>query len=66
MALLSIGLAIQEIILIVIILLLLIGVVKYGKDTPLGYLGSFILCIALSPILAFLIIFILKKIKQVN
>lgn len=56
----------QEMILIFFGLLLVVAVGYYGKDTSLGFWGSLLLSILLSPLIAFLVLFVLKKVRPVN
>ena len=65
MLLTFLNLGITEFILILsLILLLIVGVGNYGKNTALGYWGSVLLSILSSPIIAFIIISILKSRKS--
>lgn len=49
-----------EIILIVVGLFFVIAIGNYGKDTALGYWGSILLSILATPLIAFIVITILK------
>jgi uncharacterized membrane protein YkgB len=49
-----------ELIIVIVGILMLFAVANYGRDTQLGYLGSLLLAIITSPILAFIIIYYLK------
>jgi hypothetical protein len=37
---------------------------KYGKDTQLGFWGSFLLCFLISPLIVFIILFVIKNNKR--
>ena len=50
-----------EIVLMIIILLIIIAVGNYGKDTALGYGGSVFLSVISTPLVALIIISILKS-----
>jgi len=49
-----------EIILIIVALFFVIAIGNYGKDTALGYWGSILLSIFVTPLVAFIVITILK------
>lgn len=53
-----------EAIVVVFLIALFCSVVNYGKDTVLGYSGSLLLAILTSPIVAFLIIHLVKGQKK--
>jgi len=50
-----------EIFFVLIILLLIMAVGNYGKPTALGYWGSVLLSVISSPLVAFIVIFIIKS-----
>ncbi|MBG6234401.1 ABC-type transport system involved in multi-copper enzyme maturation permease subunit [Pedobacter sp. CAN_A7] len=54
------NLGITEMFFVLIILLLIIAIGNYGKNTALGYWGSVLLSILSTPIVAFIIISIIK------
>jgi hypothetical protein len=54
------GIGVPEMIFIVMGVLFIIAVGNYGRDTQLGYLGSVLLAIITSPIVAFIVIYYLK------
>jgi len=53
-------LSILEVLLIVLDIILIIWVARLGKDTALGYFGTLLIAIFGSPLLALVIILILK------
>lgn len=52
-----------ELILLVVAILLIAAVGQYGKNTALGYWGSILLAIFTTPVVAFIVITILKAIN---
>jgi hypothetical protein len=50
-----------EFILILLWLVLIIALGKYGKKTALGYYGSILLAIFTTPLVAFIVIIILRN-----
>lgn len=50
-----------EIILILLVVAFIIAVGNYGKNTALGYRGSVVLSLLASPLVAFIIISIIKS-----
>lgn len=61
--LLIIGIGIAEILLLLLAILILYAVGKFGQNTSLGFWGSIILSLFISPLLVFLIILIFLKRK---
>lgn len=58
------GLGILEIILIVVAFLFVIALGNYGRNTALGYWGSILLALLSTPVVAFIIISILRYRKS--
>ncbi len=50
-----------EIIFIIIWIAIIYAVGNYGRDTALGYWGSILLAIFTTPLIAFIVILVLKK-----
>lgn len=63
LAFLNIGTA-EIFIILFLFVFLTVFVANYGRDTPLGYWGSVLLCFLTSPIVAFLILFLFKSINK--
>lgn len=61
MILTFLNLGIIEIVFVLITLLIIIAVGNYGKNTALGYWGSVLLSVLSTPLVAFIIISILKS-----
>jgi len=55
------NLGIPEMVFMLIILLIIMAVGNYGKNTALGYWGSVLLSVLSTPLVAFIIISILKS-----
>lgn len=62
LAFLNIGSA--EIILIIVAIIFIIVIGRYGQDTVFGYWGSILLAIFTTPLIAFIILSILKANKR--
>ncbi|RCH53690.1 hypothetical protein DJ568_15740 [Mucilaginibacter hurinus] len=62
-AFLNIGTA-EMLIIFFLFVLLTVFVANYGRDTPLGYWGSVLLCLLTSPPVAFLILFLFKSLNK--
>lgn len=61
MLLTFLNIGIPEIVLMLIILLIIMAVGNYGKNTALGYWGSVLLSVLSTPLVAFIIISIIKS-----
>ena len=61
MTLAFIDIGAQELIIILLILILIIPLAKYGKDTALGYWGTVLLAIFASPLIALIVVFVLRR-----
>jgi hypothetical protein len=64
LAYLNIGIGVPEVILIVLAIFFIIVIGRYGKNTALGYWGSILLAIFTTPVVAFIVITILKAMKR--
>lgn len=53
-----------EWVIVAVALLMVIAVANYGRDTVFGYWGSLLLCFVVSPIVVFLILYIIKNKKS--
>ena len=49
-----------ELVFIIVGIIMLFAVANYGRDTQLGYIGSLVLAMITSPVIAFIIIYYLK------
>jgi len=63
LAYLNIAIGAPGIILIILAILFIIAIGQYGKNTALGYWGSVLLSMFATPVVAFIVITILKVIK---
>ncbi|PRY53234.1 hypothetical protein B0I27_104244 [Arcticibacter pallidicorallinus] len=54
----------EVVILLVIVLLMVIAIGHYGRNTILGYWGSIIVAILASPLVAFIVVFMLRRKKE--
>lgn len=61
---LNIGIGAPAIILIILAIFFIIAIGQYGKNTALGYWGSILLAIFTTPVVAFIVITILKIMKR--
>ena len=68
MTLAFIDIGAQELILILLILILIISVARYGKNTALGYWGTILLALFASPLIALIVVLILRRrtVKQTD
>jgi len=55
----------QEWLLILIGILTIVALGNYGRNTPLGYWGSVLLAMLGTPLVAFIVIFILRNRKAI-
>ncbi|GAA4315897.1 hypothetical protein GCM10023149_12690 [Mucilaginibacter gynuensis] len=54
------GIGIPEILIIAAAIALIIGIGNYGRNTVFGYWGSVLLALFTSPIVAFIILYVVK------
>jgi hypothetical protein len=64
MLLTFLNLGTTEIVIFSLLLLIIIAIGNYGKNTALGYWGSVLLSVLSSPVVAFIIILILRARKS--
>jgi len=60
----NIAIGAPGIILIILAIFFVIAIGRYGENTALGYWGSILLAIFTTPVVAFIVITILKVIKR--
>lgn len=53
-----------EIVIGLLVIALFVAVANYGKDTILGYFGTLLLAVLTTPIVAFLIIYLIKGARR--